>query len=58
MKVADIDRWRNIHQPCTDDPGPINDLDEARFVLGEHAGHGGRCLQYLGALRRASEVLP
>jgi hypothetical protein len=32
-------------------------LDEARFVLGEHAGHGGGCLQYLEALRRASQVL-
>jgi hypothetical protein len=33
------------------------DFEEARFVFGEHAGHGGGCLRFAAALRRVSEAL-
>ena len=56
MRAADVDRWRNIHRFCNDQPGPIVSLDEARFVLNEHGDHGPTCLQFLGALARTSEV--
>ena len=56
MSPAQIDRWRNIHRFCNDQPGPIVSLDEARFVLNEHGGHDGSCNQFLSALHRASEV--
>jgi hypothetical protein len=54
--TADADRWRSIHQNCADTPGPITSLEQARYVLTLHAGHGGGCRQYLAALRRTSEV--
>ncbi|WP_227980005.1 hypothetical protein [Nocardia spumae] len=56
MNLQAVDRWRNIHRFCNDEPGPIVSLDEARYVLGEHSDHGPGCLQYLAALSRASEV--
>jgi hypothetical protein len=55
--IADVDRWQLIHRYCADEPGPITSLDEARYVLSQHAGHGADCLQYLAAQCRASEVL-
>ncbi|QIS21101.1 hypothetical protein [Nocardia terpenica] len=55
MNTATVDLWRLRHQFCEDEPPPITDLNEARFVLGEHAGHGPDCLQYFAALARASE---
>jgi hypothetical protein len=48
--------WTGRHRFCNDDPGPIATLDEARFVLTSHAGHGPDCLQYHAAMARASEV--
>jgi hypothetical protein len=56
MRAADIDRWRNMHRFCNDEPGEIVGLDEARFVLNEHGGHGPTCRQFLCALSRTSEV--
>jgi hypothetical protein len=49
------DIWNLRHQYCEDEV-PIDDLDEARFVLTVHAGHGSHCRQYLTALKRASTV--
>ncbi|MEV6096946.1 hypothetical protein [Nocardia sp. NPDC051981] len=53
-KMADL--WRTRHLFCTDEPASIESLDEARFVLTDHAGHGHTCKQFHAALRRASEV--
>ena len=55
MNPKVIDRWRCIHRFCNDET-PFASLDEARYVLAQHAGHGPTCLQFLGALTRASEV--
>lgn len=55
---AMLQRWDAIHRFCTDDPGMIGSLEEARRVLTIHAGHGTGCLQYLAALSRTSAVLP
>ncbi|MEG8181625.1 hypothetical protein [Nocardia terpenica] len=54
MNAATIDLWRLRHQFCRDTPPPIIDLDEARFVLSEHAGHEPDCRQYFAGLARAS----
>jgi hypothetical protein len=54
---AQRELWRERHRFCGDQP-PEMSFDEARFVLGEHAGHGGHCLQYLSAQHRVSEMLP
>ncbi|WP_280393024.1 hypothetical protein [Nocardia wallacei] len=52
-----VDLWRERHRFCGDTPPPIEDLAEARYVLANHARHGGSCLQYLAAQQRAfSEV--
>lgn len=51
------DLWRDRHRFCTDIPDPIDDLDEARFVLDQHTGHGPGCPRYLTALTRASAVI-
>jgi hypothetical protein len=53
---AQIDLWRDRHRYCADTPS-LDSLDEARYILGEHAGHGPGCSQFLAALRRTSEVL-
>jgi hypothetical protein len=55
VSPAQIDLWRERHRFCADLPSAMT-LDEARFVLGEHAAHGPVCSQYLGALQRSSEV--
>jgi hypothetical protein len=52
------DLWQVGHRFCADDPGPIDSLDEARFILTTHSGHGSHCRQYLAAQKRASVVLP
>lgn len=57
MNAATVDLWRLRHQYCRDEPPPIIELDEARFVLGEHAGYGPDRLQYSVAMARASEPL-
>lgn len=49
-----LQRWDIIHRVCADEPGPINDLNEARRVLTTHAGHG--CPQYIAALGSVSSV--
>jgi hypothetical protein len=54
IKIRDL--WRQRHRFCADSPEEIVDLDEARFVLGDHAGHGGSCLQFQAALKRTSVV--
>jgi hypothetical protein len=53
--TRDYDLWRALHRDCAADPGPPT-VDQARFVLTLHAGHGGHCHQYLGALFRISVV--
>ncbi|MGV9542259.1 hypothetical protein [Nocardia beijingensis] len=50
---ANIVRIR--HRICGESPGEIS-LDVARMILTQHAGHGDDCLQFLGALKRASRV--
>ncbi|WP_157777843.1 hypothetical protein [Nocardia terpenica] len=57
MNAATVDLWRLRHQFCENQPSEITDFDEARFVLGEHAGHGPTCLQFSVALARTSEPL-
>lgn len=52
--IAQAQIWDNLHRFCTDDPGEIKSLDEARYILTRHSGHGPECLQYLAALNRAS----
>ncbi|WP_406267393.1 hypothetical protein OH799_22250 [Nocardia sp. NBC_00881] len=46
--LAWIDRWRAQHRDCTADIPPTS-LEQARFVLKDHGGHGPCCLQYLTA---------
>jgi hypothetical protein len=46
--LAQVDLWRIQHRDCTADVPPTS-LEQARFVLGDHAGHGPRCLQCLAA---------
>lgn len=53
--LQQIDLWRMRHRFCNDESGPMS-LDEARVVLGQHAGHGG-CRQYLDALKSVSAVM-
>jgi hypothetical protein len=50
---ANIVRIR--HHVCGEQPGELS-LDVARIILTQHAGHGEHCLQFLGALKRASMV--
>jgi len=52
-----IELWRMRHRFCNDTPEPM-EFDEARFVLGEHAGHGSRCFQSLAAQRSVPAVQP
>lgn len=54
--VARVQIWHERHRFCADTPTPIDDLAEAQAVLSQHAGHGGTCLQYAAAMKRASEV--
>jgi hypothetical protein len=42
------ERWRVQHLHCLDESAPSS-LDEARYVLASHSGHGPTCLQYLAA---------
>lgn len=56
LTLREADLWRLRHRFCTDTPPPIKDLREAQYVLRDHAGHGGSCLQYLAAQHRLSEV--
>lgn len=44
-----IDRWLIQSQDCATDPGELP-LDQARYVLGLHLGHGPHCWQYFAAL--------
>jgi hypothetical protein len=53
---AQRELWRERHRFCTDHP-PEMSFAEARFVLGEHAGHGGTCRQFAAALCRVSQPL-
>ncbi|WP_406269538.1 hypothetical protein OH799_26820 [Nocardia sp. NBC_00881] len=50
---AEVVRIR--HRVCGEHPGEIS-LDVAKIILSQHAGHGEHCLQFLGALNRASVV--
>ncbi|UAK33624.1 hypothetical protein K8O92_06695 [Nocardia asteroides] len=50
---ADIVRIR--HRVCGEQPGEIS-LAVAKIILTQHAGHGECCMQFLGALKRASAV--
>ncbi|WP_433560625.1 hypothetical protein ACQP1O_23395 [Nocardia sp. CA-151230] len=54
MNAATRDLWLELHRFCADDPASIESLDEARFVLSDHAEHGPTCKQFHAALRRAS----
>lgn len=54
MTLERIEIIRQRHRFCGDSPPPIEDLDEARLVLTDHSGHGGRCLQFAAAMRRTS----
>jgi hypothetical protein len=54
--IAQRDLWRERHRFCTDTP-MFDSFDEARYILGEHAGHGGSCLQYVAALSRTTEMM-
>ncbi|MFJ4653821.1 hypothetical protein ACIP5Y_21350 [Nocardia sp. NPDC088792] len=49
------DLWGHRHRYCHDASLPMG-LDEARFVLTAHAGHGHECLQFAAAMARCSEV--
>ncbi|AHH20746.1 hypothetical protein NONO_c59700 [Nocardia nova SH22a] len=53
---AQIDIWRERHRFCGDTPSDMS-LDEARFILNEHSGHGPACSQFLAALERGSAVM-
>jgi hypothetical protein len=55
VSTVQIDLWRSRHRFCTMESAPMS-VEEARFVLLEHSGHGGGCLQFAAALRRISEV--
>lgn len=55
MTTFGSDLWNERHRFCADTPPPITGLDEARYVLSVHAGHG--CNQYFAAMRRASEPI-
>jgi hypothetical protein len=46
--LAQIELWRIQHRDCSADVPPTS-LDQALFVIKDHAGHGPRCLQYLTA---------
>jgi hypothetical protein len=54
--AAERDLWRERHRYCAD-TAVFDSFDEARYVLGEHAGHGGTCLQYVAALARTTEMM-
>ncbi|WP_330227944.1 hypothetical protein OHA40_17115 [Nocardia sp. NBC_00508] len=41
--------WAAQYRDCGAEPTDL-DLDRARFILADHAAHGGRCLQYLAAM--------
>ncbi|WP_454194604.1 hypothetical protein [Nocardia sp. Marseille-Q1738] len=43
------DLWAAQYRDCAAEPTDL-DLDRARFILNDHAAHGGRCLQYLAAM--------
>ncbi|UGT69871.1 hypothetical protein LTT66_06750 [Nocardia gipuzkoensis] len=45
---ADVEQWRYFHRNCFVE-GAFRSLDQARFVLNTHSGHGPSCLQYLAA---------
>ncbi|WP_280263629.1 hypothetical protein [Nocardia wallacei] len=42
------DRWLMDSRDCAHEPADLT-YDRARFILAVHAGHGGRCRQYLAA---------
>ncbi|WP_040774795.1 hypothetical protein [Nocardia pneumoniae] len=43
------DLWATRYRDCAAEPTDL-DLERARFILGEHAAHGGTCLPYLAAM--------
>jgi hypothetical protein len=55
--AAQRDLWHERHRYCEDDPSPIDSFDEARYILGEHSGHGGGCLLFAPPLARPTQNL-
>ncbi|WP_280248968.1 hypothetical protein [Nocardia abscessus] len=43
------DLWAARYRDCGVEPTDL-DLDRARFILADHAAHGGGCLPYLAAM--------
>lgn len=48
VRRADRDLWSSWHADCTIEPFFTRE-DEARFVLGQHGGHGPGCARYTAA---------
>ncbi|MBF6301566.1 hypothetical protein IU459_29100 [Nocardia amamiensis] len=48
--VADRNRWAIQHADCGVAEPYITSIEQARFILATHAGHGARCLQYIAAM--------
>lgn len=46
--IRSRERWALQHQFCADEPR-ISSIDQARYVLAVHAGHGPTCMQTLAA---------
>ncbi|WP_029899502.1 hypothetical protein [Nocardia brasiliensis] len=43
------ERWADRHRFCGDDVDFPDGLDEARYILATHDGHGMSCLQTFNA---------
>jgi hypothetical protein len=49
MYVLDRNPWAIQHADCTIEPYLMS-LEQARFILTTHVGHGGTCMEYLAAM--------